>query len=72
MCKCQLPQVPRLRVELGFFFKLYYKLLMLHRFINYLNRGLEGVFCKFADSTTLGRAVDSLKGGKAVQRDVDK
>ncbi|KAJ7407238.1 rna-directed dna polymerase from mobile element jockey-like [Pitangus sulphuratus] len=41
-------------------------------FINYLDAGLEGILNKFADDTKLGGAVDSLKGRKVLQRDLDK
>ncbi|GAB0209704.1 mitochondrial enolase superfamily member 1 [Grus japonensis] len=34
--------------------------------------GLEGVVNKFADDTKLGGAVDSIKGGEALQRDLDR
>ncbi|RMC12657.1 hypothetical protein DUI87_10181 [Hirundo rustica rustica] len=41
-------------------------------FINDLDTGLEGKQSKFTEDTKLGRAVESLKGKEALQRDVDK
>lgn len=33
---------------------------------------LEGILSKFAGNTKLGEAVRSMKGGKALQRELDK
>ncbi|KAJ7405700.1 rna-directed dna polymerase from mobile element jockey-like [Willisornis vidua] len=41
-------------------------------FISDLDTGLEGILSKFADDTNLGGAVDSLKGRKTLQIDLDK
>ncbi|RMC12669.1 hypothetical protein DUI87_10193 [Hirundo rustica rustica] len=40
--------------------------------INDLDTGLEGKQSKFTEDTKLGRAVESLEGKEALQRDVDK
>ena len=37
-----------------------------------IDEELEGFLSKFVDDTKLGGAVDSSKGGEALQRDVDK
>lgn len=46
--------------------------LLFYIFINDLDAGLEGVLSQFANSTKLGRAVDSQEGREALQRDLSK
>lgn len=41
-------------------------------FINDMGVGLEGVLSKFVDNTNLGGDVDSIRGGEASERDLDK
>lgn len=41
-------------------------------FINDMGVGLEGFLSKFVDNTNLGGDVDSIKGGEASERDLDK
>ncbi|GAB0176367.1 mitochondrial enolase superfamily member 1 [Grus japonensis] len=41
-------------------------------FINYLDVGLEGVVSKFVEDPKMGVAVDSIEGGEALQRDLDR
>ncbi|KAJ7414840.1 hypothetical protein WISP_81238 [Willisornis vidua] len=41
-------------------------------FINDLDEGMDAILSKFANNTKLGKAVDSLEGREALQRDRDK
>jgi len=41
-------------------------------FLNDLDAGIECTLGKCADNTELGRAVDSLKGREALQRDLER
>lgn len=41
-------------------------------FINDMGVGLEGFLSKFVDNTNLGGDVDSIRGGEASERDLDK
>lgn len=41
-------------------------------FINDMGVGLKGVLSKFVDNTNLGGDVDSIRGGEASERDLDK
>lgn len=40
-----------------------------HAFINYLDTEIKGTLLEFTEETKLGRAVDSLEGEGALQRD---
>lgn len=46
--------------------------LLFYIFINDLDAGLEGILSQFANSTKLGRAVDSLEDREALQRGLSK
>ena len=46
--------------------------MLFNAFANDLDKELEGMLSKFADSTTLEGAVDSIEGGEALKRDLNK